>query len=93
MSSKTKEKRPSVSTQVVGADFTPLLIGKVQLHNIHNLQRELLIEEIFLRIIVAPSNKKITALKHHLIADEHKDQTVDDKTKKHFMPKLLTAAE
>ena len=79
--------------QVRGIDFTPLILGKVKLGNIHKMQRELLIEELFLRLIVVPSNEKITVIWQRLIADEYNDQTADDNTKNHIMMKLHTAAE
>ena len=69
-SSKAKEKRSSASMKVRGIDFTHLLLGEVQLGGTHNLQRELLTEELFLRGVVAPSNEKITVLKQCLLADE-----------------------
>ena len=52
-----------------------------------------MIEEIFLCGVVVISNEQSTVLKHHLIADDYKDQTVDGKTKKDFMTNLLTTVE
>jgi hypothetical protein len=87
-----KEKRDNTAMQVKGVHYTPLILGKVQLGKITNAQRELLIEELKMRNITVSRNELITKMKAMLIADEHPN-TSDEKLKKFFFPKLLTAAD
>ena len=66
-----------------GVDYAPLLLGKVQLGNAHNTQRELMIEELFLRNIIVDPKETIT---NHPNCNDYKN-------KKFFLPKLLAATD
>ena len=70
----------------------PLIQGKVQLGNVHNDQRELLIEECYLRGVVIDPKEKKNTMKKELISNEC-PENANAKDKKHFYPRLLTATE
>ena len=58
-----------------GVHYTPLLEGKVQIGNVTNAQRALLIEELLLRGITINSKEKITKIKEILFKDEYPNDT------------------
>ena len=70
VSGKDKEKRQNTSMMIKGVSCTLLVLGKVQIGTIHNDQRELLIEELFLRGIVVDPKEKIKALKEKITSNE-----------------------
>ena len=70
---KDKTKRDNAMIKVGGIHFTPLLEGKVQLDLVYNTQRELLLEELFLREIIVNQKEQITKLKEYLMRNEYPD--------------------
>ena len=86
-------KRPSEDAMVTSVDCAPLLLGKVQLGSARSDQREILIEELFLRGAIVDPKEKITVLKKLLLKDEHEDDTSDPNKMKCFMLKFVTAVE
>ena len=87
--SKDKTKRPNKAMVATGIDYTPLLLGKVQLGSIHNDQRELLIEELHVWGTRVDRKERITVLKKLLIDDECKNSSIDPSQRKGFMPRFL----
>jgi len=87
---KDKERR-SNATVASGIEYTPLLLGKVQLGTVHNDQRELLIEELRLRGVEVNVKEKITVMKKMLLINEYPNSTADPNEMKFFLPKFLTA--
>ena len=85
-------KRPNASMQITGVEYTPLLLGQVQIGNIHNTQRELLIEELMLRGLTVNPKELITWLKKMLVDNEYPGKT-DLNDKKYFYPRFLTATD
>ena len=78
---------------ITGMQCTPLILGKVQIGAVHNDQRDLIIEELFLRGISASEKEKIIVMKKLLIDDECEKLPAAAEEKKCFYPELLTAAE
>ena len=87
-----KTKQPNASVRIAGANFTPLLVGKVQIGTITNIQRELIIEELFLRGMVVERKELIAKMKQLLVEHEHPNAKCE-MTKKCFFPKLLAASD
>lgn len=90
--SKDKDKRPNNAMEVDGVQYTPLLLGKVQLGNVTNVQRELIIEELLIRGISVDTKEKITKMKELLVNNEFPN-TLNWKKEKFFTPKLFTAPD
>ena len=90
---KNKECRSNAQMSITGAEFTPLLLGKVQLGTVHNDQRDLMLEELRIRCVDADVKEKITVMKKRLIANEHHNPTTDPNDKKCFLPRFLNAAD
>lgn len=78
---------------IKGVACTILVLGKVQIGTIHNDQRELLIEELFLRGIVVDPKEKIKVLKEKITSNECQNQVVDSETKKYFLCRLHAATD
>ena len=64
LETKDKTKRDNAAMQITGVNDTPMMEGKVQIGNVHNDQRELLIEELYLRGITVDPKEKITEIKN-----------------------------
>ena len=79
--------------KISSVHYTRLLLGKVQLGTIHNDQRELLVEELFLCGIIVDKKVKIKAMKKSLIEHKYPDENTDKEEKKYFFPKFLIAPE
>ena len=77
--------------KVSGVTYTPLLLGQVQIGTITNAQRELMIEELYLRGIVVGRKELITKMKSMLVQHEYPNLKCKA-MKKYFFPKLLTAS-
>ena len=77
--------------RATGVDCTPPLIGKSQICEITNAQRDLIIKELHLCFIVVERKELITKMKSMLVTNEHPN-TKDESTRKLFDPELLTAA-
>ena len=74
---------------ITSADFTPLLVGKVKIGLITNVQRHFIIEELLFRGVIVERKEKITKLKSLLV--EHENPKIKcELTKKLFFPKLST---
>ena len=78
--------------KIAGVDFDPLLVGKVQIGTIINIQRELLIEGLHLRDIVFDRKERITKMKSLLVENNHPNEKCEMK-KKCIFPKLLIASD
>ena len=74
--------------KITGADFTPLLVDKVEIGFITNVRRELIIAELFFRGDVVDRKEKTEKLKSLLVEHEHPNAKCE-LIKKHFFPKLL----
>ena len=48
---------------ITSIEYTPLLLGQVQISTMHSSQRELLVEELIMRGINSESKEQITKLK------------------------------
>jgi len=79
--------------QTKGVQYTLLLLGKVQVDNVHNDQRELLIEELFLQGINIESTEKIKTLKKFLLNNEYPDSNNTSCNKLFFYSRLLDAEQ
>ena len=60
---------------ITGIEYTPLLLGQVQISTIHSSQRELLVKELIMRGINSEPKEQITKLKQKLINNKHRNIT------------------
>ena len=89
---KNKSKRPNAAITISGVEYTPLLLGQVQIGTIHSSQWELLVEELMIRSIHTEPKELITKLKQKLMDHEHPN-TTNTNAKKYFFPRLFTATD
>ena len=75
---------------ITGIEYTPLLLGQVQIGTMRSSQRELLVEELIIRGINSELKEQITKLKQKLIDHEHLN-IANTNIKKYFLPRFLTA--
>ena len=68
ISAKDENEAENASMKVRGIDCAPLLSGHVQIGKITNVQRELAIEELFLRGIVVNSKEQIAKMKAMILS-------------------------
>ena len=78
---------------MVGAEYAPLLTGKVQIGTVLNDQRQSLLEELRLRGADVDTKEKITATKNMLLGNECPNPTIYPNEKKCFLPKFLVATD
>ena len=91
--SQDNDKHNNASMRIVGIRFTPLLLGKVQIVNVHIIQRDLLIKKLYLHGTFVLPKKAITKIKLLLISDEHRRVNTDSEARKHFYPKMFTTVD
>ena len=92
MANKDKNENENEAVKKTGVNHAPLLLGMVQIGAIHDAQRELMIEELYLRNIIVDTKETTTNLKDQLLQNECPGCT-DCKSKKKFKPKLLSSAD
>ena len=68
---KDMTKHPNASIKLSSAEYTPLLLGQVQISKIHSSQQELLVEELMLRELIVNAKDLITKMKKILTHNEH----------------------
>ena len=89
---KDISKRSNATMKISGVEYTPLLLGQVQIGTNYSTQRELLMEELMLRGLIIDPKELITYLKKILIENEHLGETNANK-KKYLYPRFLAATD